>query len=547
MSAKSEAKSVGLRSLPRRQIIMTMAGVMLALFLSSLDQTIVTTAMPRIVADLGGFEHYTWLTTAYMIAATVVLPITGRLTDIYGRKPFYIGGIVIFIMGSAFAGLSQSMIQIIISRGIQGIGAGVMMANAFIVIGDLFPPAERGKYQGMISGVFGISSVIGPPLGGFLTDALSWHWVFYINIPLGIATVVLFSIFFPHFRPDNGKSNVDFAGVTALVVTLIPLLLGLSWGGVEYPWNSIQIISLFALSIAALIVFLAIEKKSKAPIIPLWIFKNQIVSLSLITTFLSGIAMFGGIVFLPLFFQGVLGLTATATGSYLTPMMLGMVFGSAVSGVALTRTGGHYKIQGAIGLAFIALGLILLTTMNIGTSPVRAVAYIVLVGLGLGVSMPIYTIAVQNTVSYEVLGVATSTVPFFRSLGGSFGLAILGSVMTNRFASEFANRLPEEIKKILPQELLSSVTHSAQTLLNQQIQARLHTFFDQTGQQGANLYEQAFRLLRESLNTALAEVFFICFIVTVLAFVSNLFIKEIPLHKQHRITEPQPGPDKPLD
>lgn len=547
MSNGSGAKSVGLRSLSRQQITMTMAGVMLALFLSSLDQTIVTTAMPRIVADLGGFEHYTWLTTAYMIAATVVLPITGRLTDIYGRKPFYIGGIVIFIMGSAFSGLSQSMIQIIISRGIQGIGAGVMMANAFIVIGDLFPPAERGKYQGMISGVFGISSVIGPPLGGFLTDALSWNWVFYINIPLGVATVVLFSIFFPNFRPDNGKHNVDYAGVTALVVTLIPLLLGLSWGGVEYPWNSIQIFGMFALSSVALIVFLIIEKRSKAPIIPLWIFKNQIVSLSLITTFLSGLAMFGGIVFLPLFFQGVLGLSATATGNFLTPMMLSMVFGSAVSGVTLSRAGGHYKVQGAIGLAFVALGLLLLSTMSVEISIIRPIVYIILVGVGLGVSMPIYTIAVQNTVSYDVLGVATSTVPFFRSLGGSFGLAILGSVVTNRFASEFVAKLPEAIKEVIPQTLISSATHSAQALLSPQAQTQLQAIFNHFGQQGIFLYEQTFRALREALNSALAEVFFMCFIVTILAFISNLFIKEIPLRKQHQLSQPTEKPKRQTD
>jgi MFS family permease len=226
----------GLRSLPRRQIIWTLIGVMLAMFLSSLDQTVVGTAMPRIIVDLGGFNQYMWVTTAYIITSAVTVPIVGKLTDMYGRKPFYLAGLIIFISASLACGLSNTMNQIIIFRGVQGIGGGIMMANAFTVIGDLFSPAERGKYQGYISGVFGISSIIGPTIGGFLTDSISWHWVFFVNIPLGLLIIAIFIKYFPHFRPDNLKHKVDYSGLMILILTVVPLMLALSWGGVEYSW-----------------------------------------------------------------------------------------------------------------------------------------------------------------------------------------------------------------------------------------------------------------------------------------------------------------------
>jgi EmrB/QacA subfamily drug resistance transporter len=529
---------IGLRSLPRRQVIITLVGVLLAIFLGSLDQTIVGTAMPRIIADLGGFAHYTWVTTAYLITSTVVLPITGKLTDMYGRKHFYTAGITVFILGSLLSGLSQTMTQIIIFRGLQGIGGGVMMANAFIVIGDLFPPAERGKYQGFLSAVFGISAIIGPILGGFITDAISWHWVFYINIPLGIGIIVLFVFFFPNFRLGGLKHRIDYAGITALVVAVVPLLLALSWGGIEYPWNSAPVIGMFALSAVAIILLPIIESRSDEPIIPLAIFRNPVVAVSIPIIFFTGVTMFGGLIFIPLYFQGVLGLSATVSGSFLTPMLLGQVTGSFGSGQLLARAGGHYRLQGAIGLATMALGLALLSRITPETSYAIVIVDIVLVGFGLGVTLPLYTIAVQNAVSYDVLGAATSAVPFFRSMGGAVGLAIFGSVMTNRFASDFATKLPETIKAIIPPQMLSSVTHSAQALLSFQIQDQLKALFSQFGQQGATFYEQTIHVLREALNSGLSEIFIIALIVTILVFIINLFLKEIPLRKHHVLTEP---------
>ena len=526
---------VGLRSLPKRQVVITMVGTLLAMFLSSLNQTVVGTAMPRIIADLGGFAQYTWVTTAYLISSTVSVPITGRLIDIYGRKWFYTAGIIIFVLGSLLCGLSQTMTQIIAARGFQGIGAGIMMANAFTVVGDLFPPAERGKYQGMTSGVLGISSIIGPTLGGFITDSLSWHWVFYFNIPLGVLIILLFVFFFPNLRPDSLKHQVDYIGAVLLILATVPIMLALSWGDVEYPWLSAPIIGMSVFSLVMAMFFIVTEKRSREPIIPLWLFRNRIIAVSIPVIFFSGIGMFGAIIFVPLFFQGVLGLSATTSGNFLTPMMLGMVAGSFISGQALSRAGGHYRVQGLIGLAIMALGIGLLSRMNTETSYATAITNIILVGFGLGITMPLYTIAVQNAVPYNVMGVATSSTVFFRSIGGSVGLAILGAVMTNRFASEFISRLPSALKTVIPSELLSSLAHNPQALVSGQAQEQLKALLTPLGEQGLTLFDQLLQALRLALNSALSQVFLIGLGVVLIALIINFFIKEIPLRRQHDV------------
>lgn len=296
-----------------------MAGVMLAMFFASLDQTVVGTAMPRIITDLGGFAQYTWVATAYIIASTITLLIAGKLSDMYGRKWFLIGGIAVFIVGSILCGTSQTMMQLIAFRAFQGIGAGAIMGMAFITIGDLFSPAERGKYVGLLSGVFGLSSVIGPTLGGYITDNLSWNWVFFINIPFGILIMLLFIFFFPQLRPGVRKHRVDYAGIITLILTVVPLMLALSWAGVNYDWLSFPILFMFAFSLAMLLLFIIVESRAKEPILPLWIFRNRIVSVSSIVTFILGFGMFTGIIFIPLYFQGVLGTSATASGGFLTP------------------------------------------------------------------------------------------------------------------------------------------------------------------------------------------------------------------------------------
>ncbi len=532
---ENHAPGITISSLPRKVVFTTFVGVLLAMFLSSLDQTIVGTAMPKVIAELGGFAHYTWVTTAYLIASTVVVPITGKLTDIYGRKWFYIAGIIIFMIGSLLSGLSQSMLQLICFRAFQGIGAGIMMANAFTVIADLFAPAERGKYQGFITGVFGLSSIIGPTLGGFITDRFSWHWVFLINIPLAILIVVLFIFFFPQLKRDSLKHRIDWAGITTLILTVVPAMLALTWGGVEYPWISIQIIGIFLFALVMLGIFIVVEKRHAEPIIPINLFANPIISVSLGISFLSGMCMFGGIIFIPLFFQGVLGLSATTSGSFLTPMMLGQVSGSLLSGQLLSRAGGHYRIQGIFGLGIMAAGLFLLSRMTASTPYSAAVINIVVMGFGLGITMPLYTIAVQNAVPYNVLGAATSTVAFSRTIGGSFGLAVFGTIMTNNFAASFLTRIPEMLKSVIPLSTLSAMASNPQVLLSPDAQNQIKNLLSPLGAQGTTAYNQLLQALRQSLDSALAQVFLIGLVIILIAFVLNFFLREIPLRKKHNV------------
>lgn len=515
--------------LPRRQVLLTMAGVMMALFLASLDQTIVATAMPRIVADLEGFDRFTWVTTAYLVASTTVVPIVGRLTDMYGRKWFYIAGIVVFLLGSVLAGLSQTMTHLIIFRGLQGIGGGTMMASAFIAVGDLFPPEERGKNQGLLGGVFGLSSVIGPTLGGVVTDHLSWHWVFYVNLPLGVPVVGLFIAFFPQSRPSRGRQQLDYLGIATLVLTVVPLLLALSWGGVQYEWGSGQVVGLLAFSALAAAVFVAAESRVTNPIIPLSIFRYPVVSVSLLVVFLTGFGMFGGIIFIPLFFQAVLGASATNSGSFLTPMMLGVVAGGIISGQALSRLGGHYRLQGLTGLAIMVAGIFLLSRMTATTSYGQAVVNIVLMGVGLGVTFPVYTLVVQNTVPYRMLGVATSSIQFFRSIGGTLGLAVLGSVMANRFAAELAKVVPAGVNEIVPREQMDYLSENPQALLSPEARDQLEAGFAPLGAQGAGLLEQLLDALRQALSTAIGEVFLISLVVVAAAWAATLLLRPAPM------------------
>jgi EmrB/QacA subfamily drug resistance transporter len=530
---RNEHPNTSLGSLPRRQVITTFIGVLLAIFLSSLDQTIVSTAMPEILADLGGFQHYTFVTTAYLVTSTTMIPITGKLTDILGRKWFYTAGIIIFIIGSILSGLSQTLNQLIFFRAFQGIGGGIMIANAFAVIGDLFTPAERGKYQGYISGVFGLSSIIGPTLGGFITDTISWHWIFYINVPLGIGVIILFIFFFPNLHPERKGRRIDYPGIALLLLAAIPLLLALSWGGVEYPWVSVPIISMLVFSLVMAGGLYLVETRSPEPILPLQFFTHRIISISLAVSFLTGFGMFGAIIFIPLFFQGVLGFSATSSGSFLTPMMLGLVTGSLASGQLLSRAGGHYKIQGIIGISLMAVGMGLLATINPETGYIRAVIYIILTGLGLGVTFPLYTVVAQNAVPYNFLGSITSMVPFSRFMGGTLGLAILGSILSNAFARQFINELPAALKNMLPPDRLSALAHNPQALVSPQAQEQLKEILAQFGQQSDILFNQVIQALREGLSSALSEVFFIAFIVVIIALIVHLFIKEIPLRRQH--------------
>ncbi|NQW16390.1 MAG: MFS transporter [Chloroflexi bacterium] len=528
-------------TLPRRDVILTMAGVMLALFLSSLDQTIVATALPNIVLDLGGFDRLTWITTSYLVASTTVVPIAGRLSDMYGRKWFFVAGIVIFLVGSIFAGLSQSMTQLIAFRAIQGIGGGVMMANAFTTVADLFPPAERGKYMGFMTGVFGVSAILGPLLGGVLTDNLSWHWIFYVNVPISIPVLFLFVKYFPQGAIQRREHKIDYLGVLLLIAGVVPLLIGLAWANVQYPWGSWQVLGALAFGVGMLTALVLWEMKAEEPIIPLQMFKDRIVAVSSFIIFLTGFAMFGAIIFIPLYFQAVLGASASASGTFMTPMMLGMVVGATVSGQALSRLGGHYRRQGLLGLAVMIAGAALFTQIDVETSRLAATGMIVLFGFGMGTTFPLYTIAIQNTVPRHMMGIATSSTQFFRSIGGTIGLAIFGSFMVSRYTDGLDKTFTGEAAQAYRDGLLTSVTENPQALINPRALQELETTLTTSIEGGGNLVGEVVSGLQSSLASAIGDVFVIVVVLLVISWIATTQLKVIPL----RARGGPPGAGKP--
>ena len=529
VGGESPTYETDFKPMPRRQVVFTMGGLMLALFLAALDQTVVSTAMPRIIADLGGFDRFTWVTTSYLVASTTAVPIVGRLSDLYGRKTFFLGGIIVFVIGSVLAGASQSMNQLIFFRAIQGIGGGSVMALSFASVGDLFPPAERGKYQGIVAGVFGLSSVIGPTLGGFITDNLSWNWVFYINVPLTLIVIGLFIRFFPNIRPERLAQRLDYAGMALLVLIVVPLLVGLSLGGVHIDWVSLETGGILAFAAVMIVLFIFVEQRADEPIMPLSIYSNRVVSVSLIAVFVTGFGMFGAIIFVPLYFQGVLGASATSSGSFLTPMMLSMVVAATLAGQTLSRFGGHYRIQGLIGIAIMGGGMVLMSRMTADTSFAQAVASIIVMGLGLGITFPSFTISVQNAVPHNLLGVVTSATQFYRSVGGALGLAVLGSFMASRFAAELGDSLPPKVREALPEEQLAEMSNNPQALVNPEALEGLKASIADGGEQGTEVLSMLLTTLRETLASAISDVFVLATVTLVLGFVATLFLKEVPL------------------
>lgn len=534
----------GFEPLPRRQVVLVMSGVLVALFLSALDQTVVGTAMPSIIADLKGFDRYTWVTTAYLVASTTVVPIVGSLTDVYGRKWFYVVGLLIFLLGSALSGLSQTMNQLIAFRALQGLGGGITIAGAFVAIGDLFPPAERGKYQGLIAAVFGMSSIVGPTLGGIVTDNLSWHWIFYINIPLGIPVVALFILLFPQTARRGRGRRPDFIGIATLALAVVPLLLALSWAGTQYDWGSPQVVGSLVLAALMAAAFVLNEVYAPDPVFPLAIFRNRVVSVSLLASFLTGFGMFGGIIFIPLFFQGVLARSATSSGSFLTPMMLGMVTGAGLSGQALSRLGAHYRLQALTGIGLMALGTFFVTRMGVDTSFGTAIANIVVMGFGLGFTFPVLTIAVQNSVPHHFMGVATASTQFFRGVGGTMGLAVMGTVMSSRFASRLPELVPDEVKGVLSPSRLSDLAHNPQALVSPEARANLQAAFDAAGPTGARLFGELLGAMRSALSGAISDVFLIGLGVVAVAWVAALFLSGVGMEgrsRQAKAASPDPA------
>jgi EmrB/QacA subfamily drug resistance transporter len=422
---------------PRREILIVLPGLLLALIVAMLDQTVVSTALPRIVGDLGGVTHLSWVVTSYILASTITTPLYGKLGDLYGRKRWLMIAIVIFLIGSALSGLSHSMDQLILFRALQGLGAGGLMVGVIATIGDMVSPRERGQYMGYMMAAMMLAMVAGPLVGGYITDDLSWRWIFYINMPVGGAALIYLFVTL-HLPYKRVQHRIDYLGAAALAVVSAAVVLLTTWGGTEYAWGSLEIVGLGGLAVVALVAFLFIEMHAAEPVLPLHVFRNRNFTVSSAMSFLTGFAMLGALTFLPLYQQTVQGLSAVGSGLMLIPLMIGVTVTSLAGGIAMTRTG-RYKALPIVGSAVMSLGMYLLTHLGVNTGLPTSGAFFVVLGLGMGCLMQITSVIVQNSVQPRDIGVASSARTYFQQIGSSIGVAMFGAVFARRLTETIAS------------------------------------------------------------------------------------------------------------
>ena len=427
-----------------RQGKLVIAGLMLGMFVAAISQTIVGPALPRIVAELGGMEHYSWIATAAMLMSAVTVPVVGKLSDMYGRKTFYIGGLVVFMLGAALAGMATNFWFLVFARALQGAGMGTLMPLSQTIIGDIIPPRQRGKYQGLMGATFGIASVAGPLLGGWVTDTLGWRYLFYLALPIGVVAL-LFLAKFMHVPHQRSQGGLDYLGIITLTPGLVIGLLAISWGGNTYEWTSPVILGMGAVAVVLLAAFVWVETRVENPLIPLRMLRSSTVSLSILASFFIAVAMFGAIIYIPVYAQGVLSVSATQSGAILIPLNVAMIVTSILMGVIITKTG-NYKVILIAGAMMLLGGYVLLSMLTWQSNLWDLTLAMTVVGMGLGMSMQTYTLVVQNAVDRTELGVATAAVQFFRNVGSTIGIAVLGSIMSSAMVPKIQEHLPAGAK-----------------------------------------------------------------------------------------------------
>lgn len=530
--------------------------VLLGLFLSALDQNVVGTALPRIVTDLHGSGLYTWVVTSYLLSSTITVPIYGKLSDIYGRKPLLLIGVSIFLIGSILCGQSQNMTELILFRGLQGLGAGALFPISLAVIGDMFTARERGRYQGLFGAVFGLSFLLGPFIGGWITDNVSWHWVFYVNLPLGLITLVVISTVLPNFHPNTGikARDLDYFGIFLFTTGVVPLLLGLTNKGLTnsqgklYSWTDPTVGGLIALSIILLIGFVLVELRAQQPIIPLELFRNRNYSATNLATFMVAFGMFASIVFLPRYYQAVRGISATKSGYMLWPLLVGLIGSSISTGILISKIG-RYKMILVTSVATLCIGGFLMTHLTAGTSDPVLWAWMLVVGLGIGPSMSGFTVVVQNSAPLQQLGAATSTLTFLRQIGGSVGLAIAGTLFSQSFTQKLPGQLaaqgvPKQVAARFTsgggssgQGNLTGVNLSAQ--LSHSLPTHLHA-----------LVPRIVAGVNDAFSLAISNVFWLTFGAAVLSLLAVVAITDQPLREHTalsaEIADVTPGAEVPV-
>jgi EmrB/QacA subfamily drug resistance transporter len=546
-----------------------LAGLMLTLLLAALDQTIVGTALPKIIADLNGANLYIWPTTAYLLASTTTIPIVGKLSDQFGRKWFLVGGIVVFLTGSALSGAAASMEQLIAFRALQGLGGGALMSLVFTSIGDIFSPAERARWQGLFTAVFGLASVIGPAVGGFITDNFTWRWVFYVNLPVGVLALLVIILWMPaniSLRTERlhgwaAIRRIDFfGGITAATATIL-LLLGLTWGGAHtYAWDSPQVLGTLIGSGVLFILFFVAERLAVEPILPLDLFRNQVFAVGAILSLLIGMALFAVVIYLPLFIQAVQGHTATSSGAVATPLTLSLAIGAAIVGQVIAKLG-RYQVFAVLGSLVLLSGIYLVTLLTINSSLFEVTRDMIVIGLGMGMIQPVMTLAVQNAIPRTRLGVGTAAVTYLRSTGSTLGVAVVGAVVYNSYTNYLAGRLPAGAKtavdRIVAQANRASGLQLTRSDVLQQLASRSPADLDKLKatavqqatanvpagpahaqivanitQQITSTFAQILDATRHSLAVGIHDGFVAGLIVCAVVVVTTLFLKDVPLQRR---------------